>query len=260
MYNAAFGHLGENSVYLACRVTGGKLAEAVAGLKALGFRGGNVTIPFKEQVIPLLDGISEEAGLIGAVNTLYWRDGRLWGDNTDGPGFIRALEQVEPRFREYGSALLLGAGGSARAVAVHLALAGIKKVTVVNRTPSKALELVRLLEKLGVQAKWLDWEDLSLGEAAAGSRIIINTTPLGMSPQTAGCPAIDFSRLGREHLAVDLIYKPRETLFLKRAGEQGCRTMNGLGMLLEQGVLSFELWSGLKAPAGVMKRELERWL
>jgi len=258
MYNAAFRALGHNGVYLACAVPEDRLAEAVQGIKALGIRGGNVTIPHKEKIIPYLDGVTDEARLIGAVNTFYWEEGKLMGSNTDGRGFFKALQGIEPEVLKYPGALILGAGGAARAVAVTLARAGLREICLVNRDKDKALGLAELLRSLGCQAQVLGWSDPALADALAGLPLVINTTPLGMAPACEGLPPLDYDRLSPCHLVVDLIYKPAETLFLQKAKAKGCRIMNGLGMLLEQGVLSFQLWSGLEAPAAVMAEELAR--
>lgn len=260
MYNAAFNSLKLNCLYMASQVEEGQLQAAIQGIKALGIRGGNVTVPFKEKVIPYLDGITEEARHIGAVNTLYWERGKLWGTNTDGPGFLCALEKEEPNYRDYNHALILGAGGAARAIVVSLALAGIKNITIINRKREKALELAAKAHTLGCMASALDWNEGGLEEVFRGRGLIINTTSLGMNPQEDKMPPLNPLWLGPQHLVVDIIYKPSMTLLLSSASKRGCRTMNGIGMLLEQGILAFEKWSGYKAPVEVMKRELERWL
>lgn len=259
MYNAAFGALQYNGVYLACLVPEDKLAEAVQGIRALGIRGGNVTIPFKEKIIPYLDGITEEARLIGAVNTLYWEEERLMGANTDGLGFLKALQGTEPAAFDFSGAVILGAGGAAKAVGVSLALSGIPKIYVVNRDLAKAEGLARILRSIGSRVQILNWSNPELKGIISQTPLVINTTPLGMDPKIDVCPAIPYEALSVDHLAVDLIYKPAETLFLQKAKNQGCRIMNGLGMLLEQGVLSMDLWAGLEAPRAVMAQELERW-
>lgn len=260
MYNAAFSALGYKGVYIACAVPENGLAEAVQGIRALNIRGGNVTIPFKEKIIPYLDGVTAEARLIGAVNTLFWEQDKLLGANTDGAGFLKALQQIEPDVLKFPGAVILGAGGAARAVAVTLALAGLKEIFIVNRDKGKATSLVATLTGLGCSAQVIEWENPMLTEILTRLPLLINTTPLGMAPADQGLPPLNYSGLSSQHLVVDLIYKPGETLFLQKAKAQGCRTMNGLGMLLEQGVLSFRLWSGQEAPATVMAKALERWL
>ncbi|MDD2212012.1 MAG: shikimate dehydrogenase [Clostridia bacterium] len=260
MYNAAFSALGMNSIYVALQVKRDQLGDAVQGLKALGIQGGNVTIPFKEEIMPYLDELTKEARLIGAVNTFYWEEDRLWGDNTDGAGFLAALQKVTPNLLDYTGTLLLGAGGAARAVGVALALAGIKNFTIVNRHRERAKELASLLESLGSIVSIRNWQGQGLKEAFSENRLVVNTTPLGMSPQKKESPPVEEKWFNKGQLVIDLIYKPQETLFLQKAKARGCETLNGMSMLLAQGILAFEKWSGQKAPKEVMAQALERWV
>ena len=260
MYNASFAYLGMNSIYVAFRVEEDFLGQAVAGLKSLGVRGGNITIPLKEKIMPYLDSITEEARLIGAVNTFRRENDKLVGTNTDGAGFIKALTKTYPAALQRKKALLLGAGGSARAVGFSLALAGIEEITVVSRNIEKARDLARILEKAGAKAACMGWGEAGLEDAFRNGELVVNTTPLGMAPHTEAAPAYDPSWLSPQHFVVDLIYRPARTRFLREAGERGCRIMNGMGMLLQQGVLAFEYWSGVTAPEEIMARELERRL
>jgi len=260
MYNAAFSALGMDCVYIALKVKKSQLAEAVQGLKDKGIQGGNVTMPLKREIIPYLDELTKEAHLIGAVNTLYWHEGRLWGDNTDGTGFLKALLITKPDLLKLNGALLLGAGGAARAIGVILALAGMKNFTIVNRTREKAKELASLLESLGAIASVREWQSEGIKDAFYENRLLINTTPLGMhSQEKEGLPIVE-KWFNKEQFVVDLIYKPRETLFLQKAKLRGCQTLNGLSMLLYQGMIAFEKWSGQKAPQEAMANALERWV
>ncbi|MGI6605908.1 MAG: shikimate dehydrogenase [Peptococcia bacterium] len=265
MYNAAFRALRMNSIYVALPADHQRPADVVKGIRALGLRGGNVTIPLKEAIVPYLDGITEEARLIGAVNTFYWEKGTkaLWGDNTDGAGFLAAIRKVRPQVLRERSALLLGAGGAARAVAVSLALTGLKELTIINRNLEKAAALAGQVEKLGMKVQILSWpqgEEQDFKELFRECALIVNTTPLGMSPHEEAYPPIKEAWLHSGQLVVDLIYRPRETAFLRKAKAAGCLTLNGLSMLLEQGVLSFQRWAGKPAPVEIMARELERWV
>ncbi|MGI6588346.1 MAG: shikimate dehydrogenase [Peptococcia bacterium] len=259
MYNAAFSALGMNSIYVALKVEKNKLKNAVQGIKALGIQGGNVTIPFKEKITPYLDELTKEARVIGAVNTFYWDEGCLWGDNTDGSGFLVALQQAKFKLTPSQGVLLLGAGGAARAVGVALALTGIKNFTIVNRNREKAKELADLLEKLGSIVSLRSWQGQGLKEAFSENKLVVNTTPLGMFPQEEG-PPVEEKWFAKGQFVVDLIYNPQETLFLQKAKARGCYTLNGLLMLWAQGVLAFEKWSGQKAPEKVMAEELKRWV
>ncbi|HHX97212.1 MAG TPA: shikimate dehydrogenase [Clostridia bacterium] len=260
MYNAAFRELGLNSVYVAFNVEPDLLAEAVQGIRAQGIQGGNVTRPFKEAILPYLDELSVEARLIGAVNTFYWEEGCLWGDNTDGAGFIVALRRVDFDFSPSQSVLLLGAGGAARAVGVALALAGMKNFTIVNRQREKAENLAKLLERLGGIVSLRNWEGANLREVFSENKLVVNTTPLGMTAVDQAGPPIEEKWFVKGQLVVDLIYNPLETEFLKKAAARGCQTLNGLSTLWAQGVLAFERWTKKEAPAEVMATELQRWL
>jgi len=235
------------------------LAEAVQGLKALGIQGGNVTMPLKKEIIPYLDELTKEARLIGAVNTFYWEKGRLWGDNTDSSGFLSTLVEIKPDILKLKGALLLGAGGAARAIGVALALAGMKNFTIVNRTREKAKELASLLESLGAITSVREWHMGGLKEAFYENKLLINTTPIGMFTQEKESLPIEEKWFNKGQFVVDLVYKPRETVFLQKAKARGCQTYNGLPMLLAQGMLAFEKWSGQKAPTEIMAKELERW-
>ena len=257
MYNAAFSALGMDCIYIALKVGKNQMAEAVQGLKALGIQGGNVTMPLKKEIIPYLDELTKEAQLIRAVNTFYWKEGRLWGDNTDGLGFHLALQEREPNLIKSKGTLLLGAGSAARAVGVALALAGKKNFTIVNRNRENAKDLASLLESLGAIASVRNWEDERLKETFAENALLVNTTPLEMFKKESR--PVEEKWFSKGQIVVDLIYKPRETVFLQKAKARGCQTYNGLPMLLAQGMLAFEKWSGQKAPQGVMAKELARW-
>ncbi|MFZ5753893.1 MAG: shikimate dehydrogenase family protein, partial [Bacillota bacterium] len=168
--------------------------------------------------------------------------------------------KVDPRGVEGRRVLMLGAGGSARAVAVTLAMAGAKEINIINRTLSKAQEIMEIVYGLDCRGQALGWDDKSIKEAVQESDFIINTTSLGMVPRVEEMPPLNPDWFRPSQWVIDLIYKPKETLFLREARIKGCQTLNGLGMLLEQGVLAFEQWSGLKPPVEVMARELERWV
>lgn len=277
MHNAAFGHLGLDFVYVPFPVPPGELERAVSAIHALNLVGVNVTVPHKEKVSAYLDELTPGAKLTGAVNTIVNQGGRLVGYNTDGAGFIRFLAD-EARFEPAGKrVLILGAGGAARAVAVHLALAGVSQLVVANRTLQKATVLADLLnDQTPARATAVSWaanafqpgrsqdEDgpvadsrtASEAELAAWADLIVQTTPLGMHPREDTCPDFPFGCLHSGQVVLDLVYNPPRTLFLERAARAGARVYNGLGMLLYQGALAFELWTGKKAPVEVMRRAL----
>jgi len=260
MHNAAFADLGIDCRYLAFDVAPERIGEAGASIRALNMRGVNVTIPHKVAVIPYLDELSEEARLIGAVNTIVLQDGRLIGHNTDGIGYISALRE-ETGVTVIGKrVLLLGAGGAARAVAAQMALYGAAKLTVVAREAAKAEELAchlaHLTETDGISFARLH----ELGAAfTADYDLIVNTTPVGMHPHVDEVP-MPTEWLHGDQLISDLIYNPRMTRFLLEAAERGCTVHGGLGMFIHQGAHAFALWTGTPAPTDVMRQTVESYL
>jgi shikimate dehydrogenase len=260
MHNAAFEAAGLDFVYLPFPVDADRLQQAVAAVKSLGLVGVNVTIPHKEAVLPLLDELSEEARLIGAVNTIVNHSGRLYGENTDGRGFLCSLRKTANFLPSGKTVLLLGAGGAARAVAVELALAGVRKIILTNRSKSRAEEMAAYLSsRIGTCTEVLTWpepEDLLPGEALQSADLVVQATSLGMYPCCAQTVPLPFNLFRPGQVACDLVYNPVQTEFLRRAGEAGATVMGGLGMLLHQGALAFELWTGKAAPLEAMGKAL----
>ncbi|OPX84761.1 MAG: Shikimate dehydrogenase [Pelotomaculum sp. PtaB.Bin104] len=262
MHNAAFTALSLDFVYVPFLVESENLRAAVEAVKALGLAGVNVTIPHKQAVMPLLDEVTESAALIGAVNTIVNQKGYLLGDNTDGNGFLRALEE-ETRLTPTGKTVfILGAGGAARAVAIQLALAGVKKVYLSNRSRERAEQLAALItKKTKAVAEVVSWpdgkeEDWRLTGALRSCDLVVQTTPIGMYPDNSLTLQLPEGIFRPGLVACDLVYNPVETLFLKSARQAGATPMNGLGMLLYQGALSFEQWTGVPAPVEAMKKAL----
>jgi shikimate dehydrogenase len=256
MHNAAFQQLGLDFAYLAFDVAPERLAAAVESLRALGMRGVNVTIPHKVAVLPLLDEVSEEARVIGAVNTIVNDGGRLIGYNTDGIGYLTALAE-ETGFQAPGKrVLIVGGGGAARAVAVQLALSGAAAVDVAARRLEQAAELSDLL------TPFTRSQGLVLGElceAMAGYDLVVNTTPVGMYPRVDELP-LEVEGLRAGQWVSDLIYNPRETRLLSEAKKRGCTVSGGLGMFVHQGAHAFRLWTGVDAPTDVMRATVESYL
>lgn len=256
MHNAAFRALGLNWQYLLLPVAPEDVGDAVRGLRALRFAGANVTVPHKQAVMPFLDEVTLEAQAIGAVNTIVNRDGHLVGYNTDAIGFLRALREAgfEPRGCR---AVVLGAGGAARAV-VYALLAAQATVTVANRTVEKARELARDLGRVfGTTVHVIPLHSrAALAQALGGADLLVNATSVGMAPHADACPLPADLPLHPSLTVYDTVYVPRETQLIRRAQEAGAKAVDGLGMLLHQGAVAFELWTGMKPPLDVMRQAL----
>jgi shikimate dehydrogenase len=249
MHNAAFAATALPHLYLRYRVPAADLADALRDARALAMRGLNLTVPLKEAALPLMDAVTPEADRIGAVNTIVVRGGRLVGDNTDGRGFVASLRG---RVRLPGAhAVVVGAGGSARAVATALAAARVGRLTIVNRTIERADTLAARLSGPVVEAGPLAWlhDAARLGDAA----LVVNTTSTGL--QGAPIP-VRHAATPRGCLFVDLVYGARPTAFLAAAARAGRPTLDGAPMLLHQGALAFEAWTGRPAPLAVMAAAL----
>ena len=244
LQNAMCQALGLDYVYLCQPVKAERLGEFLAAAKELGYAGFNATMPFKELLIPYLDELDPLAAKLGAVNTVCIREGRLYGYNTDCPGYIAALRAAgfEPAGKRV---LLLGAGGAAKAVAVGLGDAGAAQVTVANRTAAKAQAVAGLIPGQGRTAAW---NAETLAAEAAGCDLIVNATSLGMAGQGEYDDLSFLERLPRTALVSDLIYHPAQTEFLRRASELGRATMNGLPLLMRQAILGLEKFAGVEVP------------
>jgi len=253
MVEAAFRHHGLHWRYINLEVSPADLGTAVKGAKAMGFRGFNCSLPHKVSVIAHLDGLGESAAVMGAVNCVVRREDRLIGENTDGKGFLKSLESlIDPRGR---SVVLFGAGGAARAIAVELGLAGVRHITVVNRSERRGAELVSLLrDRLRLDARLVVWG----GEYAVpeGTDVVINGTSIGLYDPDARL-AIDLDTLRPGMVAADVVFNPVRTRFLTEAASRGCRPLDGLGMLVNQGIVGIQYWTGIDPDAGVMRRALE---
>lgn len=254
---AAFADKGLNYRYLTMKVLPEDLEAAMKALRALHMKGINLTMPHKVKVIPLLQELSQAAGIIGAVNTVALReDGTLFGENTDGKGFVQALKNRGISL-ENKRVTLLGAGGAAKAIAVECALAGAVSITIINRTLKRAQELAAVLkEHTKAEAFCEKWE--------AGHRIpentdiLINGTSIGLHPDGDQKPDIDYAGITPHMTAVDVVFNPVDTLFLKEAEKQGAQTVNGLGMLACQAALNFKLWTGVEPSLEVMEETLRK--
>ena len=253
--DAAFGKMGLDYLYNGALVEPEDLGDAVRAIRALHMLGANVTVPHKVAVIPFLDELEPAAALIGAVNTIFWRDGKLTGTNTDGKGFVSALRGAGIGF-EGKQIVLLGAGGAARAVAVELALAGAGSLTLVNRTPEKAETIAQIVRgHTAVSAQAQGWEKtLSVPE---GTDLLVNCTSIGLWPDESA-PDVDFATLRPGTTVCDVIPNPPQTRFLRQAAARGCRTLDGLSMLANQAAVNIRYWTGREAPVADMRAALAK--
>ena len=259
MHNASFETLGLDYAYLCFDVGTDRLKEAVEGLRAMGARGWNLTMPDKNLMCQLADKLSPASEISGAVNTIVNDDGVLTGYTTDGTGYMRAAE--EAGFPLPGKVMtLLGGGGAATAILVQAALDGMKEIRVFNRKSPTFDRLSAIAGQLNRRTDCLvtvhpleDTEDLRA--SIADSDILTNATNIGMAPHTDACPISDASFLRPELIVSDIIYNPRQTKLLQMASETGCPFFNGLYMLLYQGAASFELWTGREMPVELIKEK-----
>ena len=252
LHNSAFQAMQMDWAYLPLHVRPGNLRDALRGIYSLGFLGVNVTVPHKEKALPFLDGLSDEAKRIGAVNSISLVEGRFLGDNTDWSGFLRDLAEI--RFDPRGPrALILGSGGSARAIAYGLLSEGAT-VTICGRDIVAVSSLVGYFRKLfpGKLTEPLTYE--SLHDLRIEADIVVNTTPLGMSPHTGLSPWPEGVAFPECELVYDLVYNPPKTRFIELAEAHGVKAVNGLGMLVQQAALAFEIWTGASAPVEIMRR------
>ncbi|GFO57146.1 shikimate dehydrogenase (NADP(+)) [Geomonas sp. Red276] len=256
MHNAAFAELGLDWCFVPFPVHPDRLAEAVAGLSALGVAGFNVTIPHKVAVMPLLDEISDEARLIGAVNTVVVREGRMTGHNTDGIGLVAALREKLAFSPAGRSVLVVGAGGAGRSAVASLALSGAARVEIANRSVEKGSDLCRSLAPhlSGCSLAAVSLDRLSDPGYLASFDLLVNTTSVGMKEDSL--PGLALAGLPEGFAVYDMVYAPPVTPLMREAVRHGVPSANGLGMLVAQGEAAFYLWTGVHPPKGCMERAL----
>ena len=254
MIEAAFRHHGLDWRYVQFEIEPDQLADAVRGMRAMGFRGGNVTTPHKVAIVKHLDRVAESASLMGAVNCIVRRGNELVGENTDGKGFVQSLrEKTDPAGKRV---LILGAGGAARAIGVELALAGAASITIVNRSRERGRELAELLRaKTKVASDAVPWE----GDCKVPGNVdvVVNATSIGLFPDVQARVPLDVSTLAPRLVVADVIPNPPQTRFVRDARARGCTVLDGLGMLVNQGVIGFKSWTGIDADPSVMRKALE---
>ncbi|MEW4528433.1 shikimate dehydrogenase [Maioricimonas sp. JC845] len=254
MVEAAYQHHGLDWRYINCEVAPEGLGDAVRGARAMGWAGFNCSIPHKVAVIQHLDGLGESARIIGAVNCAVRRDGKFIGENTDGKGFVQSLEeQIDPAGK---SVVMFGAGGAARAIGVETALAGAAQITVVNRSPDRGEELTALLnEQTPAKATFVQWKGDY--QVPAGTDIVVNATSIGLFPDVEARVPVDLESLTSGMVVADVIPNPPRTRLVRDAESRGCTVIDGLGMLVNQGVIGIRYWTGVDVDASVMRARLE---
>jgi shikimate dehydrogenase len=256
MFQAVCEALNAPYVYTAHEVQPGQLAQAVEGLKALGFCGWNVTIPHKVEILPLLDELDETAREIGAVNTVVVKDGKTIGFNTDGLGYLRSLTEETAVSLPEQRIVLLGAGGAARAVGYTLAKHGAKSIVVAARRKEQAEALARHLSRFTqARACMLHEVEQEIKQAS----LLINATPIGMMPKIDEMP-VPADWLHERLIVSDLVYHPEETKILKEAKLRGAQIHTGIGMLVYQAAIAWELWTGSHAPISLMRETVKQAL
>jgi shikimate dehydrogenase len=268
MHNISFSALGLEYAYLAFEIEDGHLKEALDAMKALHAQGFNVTMPHKQKVLAYLDEVDPAARMIGAVNTVYNDNGKLIGYNTDGKGFVKGLK--EEGFDLAGKrVVLVGAGGAGRAVGVQVALSGIKTMTVFDVESIKVAELLETIHEniKSVEAKGDVYSEPALVEALKDADLLIDCTPLGMDKVVTNAEGVEENLMDQSILntpealrpdmfVAHIVYIPLETKIIKMAKEAGCKTMNGIPMMIWQGAEAFEIWTGEQMPVDIVKKDL----
>lgn len=242
--------------YITMKVEPGDLKAAMDGMKAVQMRGVNLTIPFKVAGVKLMDKLSPAAEIIGAINVVVNENGVLWGENTDGKGLMQSFRD-EGVSVEGKNIFILGAGGAARAISVECALAGAKKITIANIVREQGEELVALINsRTPAKAEFVFWDHAL--DIPADTDILSNATSIGLYPNVDQKPNINYDSVRSSFVVSDVIFNDPRSLFLKEAKERGAKTINGLGMLVNQAALNFKIWTGVDAPIDVMKKTLEK--
>ena len=256
MEEAAFAACGLNYRYMTIKVNQGDLEPAIKAVRAFNMRGVNLTIPHKVAVVKYLDELSEAAKIIGAVNMVVNTDGKLWGENTDGKGFLTSLRNAGVVVAGK-NITILGAGGAARAISVECALAGAKKVTIANIIKEQGQELLKLLtERTPTTAEFVYWDKAF--KVPPETDIFVNATSVGLFPNVHEKPNVEYDTVTSGMVVSDVIFNDPHSLFLQEAEKRNAKTINGLGMLVNQGALNFTLWTGVAAPIEIMTQTLKK--
>lgn len=257
MHNTSFEALGLDHVYMAFEVKDGLIKEALDSLKLLNAIGGNITMPHKSKVVEYLDEVSPDAKIIGSVNTIKIEDGKISGYNTDGRGFVKALEENGVDFKNK-KLVLVGAGGASKAVATQLAFDGAGEIVLFNRTLSSAEEIVNNINKniTSCKARALEMDEEKLVQEIQDAEVLVNCTSLGMKDTLDQAIISSADQLPKDLFVADIVYDPDKTKLLKLAEEAGCKNMNGLMMMIWQGAIAFKIWTNKDMPTDLIKKEI----
>lgn len=260
MHNAAFQNLGLNAVYVPLEVPLDKVSEALVGLHTVHFIGVNVTIPFKEIIVPYIGKLSKRATIVGSVNTLHWTENRYHGYNTDGEGFKRSLDEDIAFSLEGAHVVIIGAGGAAKAVATECAMGGVKSITLAGRNEKKLTELAYRIQQFfpTIRLDIIGPDLTPLSSYVKKADLLVNATPVGMKPGDSTPIPADW--LHSKLSVIDLIYNPSVTTLLAAAKDRGCPCTNGMTMLIAQGAASFKIWLNVMPPLAVMRTAIENHL
>lgn len=254
LHNTISKHLCVDTIYVPYKVEKCDLELAVKGLKAINVAGFNVTIPYKKEIMKYIDENTKEALLMGAVNTVKNIDGRFYGYNTDAEGFSKSFKEEAGMGFKDKKVVIIGAGGTARAIAVKIAIESAAKIYIVNRTVSKANDISEVVNNnISRIAEAYSYDDKRIKEIFNGSDIVINATSVGMYPDIESSPIGKFTYFTGNQVVYDVIYNPGKTKFLTGAGKKGCKVINGLGMLFYQGIYAYEIWTGIKLSDEIKK-------
>lgn len=249
MHNKAFEFLNLDFAYMAFEIENKELGKSIEAMRTLDVKGFNITMPYKEEVMKYLDGVDDEAKVIGSVNTVVNHNGKFIGYNTDGKGFIKSLNRNKVEFKDE-KLVIIGAGGAGKAIAIQLAFESAGEIVIANRSIEKADHIVMTINQHipGVKARSIGLDENLLKEEIADSKILINTSSIGMDDSKNRSPLVNMKELHKDLFVADIIYNPKKTKFLLEAEKCDCKTMNGMGMLIYQGALAFELWTDSKMP------------
>ncbi len=257
MFDAVYKHYGLNWQFWKMNINSSlEIPAAIAGAKAMGFAGFCITVPYKIEVIATLDSFDDDVRVIGATNYVTFEDGRMVGHNNDGKGVVKAIEKVTSIAGK--RAVMLGAGGAGRAMAVEIARAGVSHLTIITRRESQGVEVANMVQRAtGVPTEWLSWTgNIALPE---GTQILLNATHLGALPERESVP-IDWNTLSADATVVDVITNPRITPFLEAARERGCSVVDGVDMLVQLAMQIFEAWTHITPDELVFQRAVEKAL